>query len=110
MMLACRIPGQLRSTLKCASRNSWSRPDFTLKRTALKAVILSSAAEAQPVDTPIGIARRLNIHPPWSNMRRGNPVGRCTDDDPMEVAVNKALSTKLRIARLGALLSAGGGL
>src|SRR5262249_40346111 len=39
-MFACSRPGQLACTFLCASRNSWSRPGFTRKRTALKAVMV----------------------------------------------------------------------
>src|SRR6476620_187877 len=42
MMLTWRSPGQSRSTLSWASRNSWLRPGFTLKRTVLNAVMWSS--------------------------------------------------------------------
>src|SRR5205085_8097842 len=41
MMFALRMPGQLRSTRRCASRNSSSRPGFTLNRTALNAVMMA---------------------------------------------------------------------
>src|SRR3974390_3504235 len=39
MILTCLSPGQSARTFLCASRNSWSRPGFTRKRTALNAVI-----------------------------------------------------------------------
>src|ERR1700758_2322874 len=47
MMLACNRPGQVSLTALCASKNSWSRPGFTRKRTALKAVtVFSHGSEA----------------------------------------------------------------
>src|SRR5437868_6837900 len=38
-MLTWRRPGQSRSTASWASRKSWLRPGFTVKRTALNAVM-----------------------------------------------------------------------
>src|SRR5471032_3357423 len=44
MMLAWRIPAHIGFTFLCASRKAWSCPGFTLKRTALNAVIGASVA------------------------------------------------------------------
>jgi len=41
-MLACNKPCQVAPIVLCASKNSWSRPGFTRKRTALKAVTIFS--------------------------------------------------------------------
>src|SRR4030095_4466594 len=76
MRLACFRPGQLRSTLRCASRNSWSRPGFTLKRTALNAVIdLTPLRGSQP---PYASATPGKSAPLLPRRRRqyraGNPV------------------------------------
>src|SRR5262245_50962410 len=51
-MFACNSPGQFTCTFLWASRNSWSRPGFTRKRTTLNAAIIHLSTQTRSYLTP----------------------------------------------------------
>src|SRR5581483_1108254 len=81
MILTWRSPAQSRFTFLWASRNSWSRPGFTRKRTALNAVIgrlpslwnghdaRGGAARARPLRQLLASPRKASDHGLFSRGR-----------------------------------------
>ena len=73
MMLACLMPGQLRSTAMCAARNSSSRPGFTVRwETVKEGVEYRVHVKASDIGTPaLGVFR---IKTDCKYPRFANPV------------------------------------
>src|ERR1700758_3596900 len=78
-MLTCLRPGQLAGTFLWASRNSWSRPGFPRKRTALNAVMVAPPfkpcweimGRARPVVNRRALAASIAVTGTGASAKRG---------------------------------------